>query len=362
LEPFYNGMALAKQSNGQRVVVTEDNTVATKVKDPLSEMNERLHSLCVGFWPSFALKLGLEMGLADKDTTGILTKLPPASLQALKAAWLDLGLLTTTVGGDVTLSDFGRQLKAGAPGRDRADYWLGAQMTPWLEASQRFLSPPSQEKRNSFFDTLDRDCVDLVQRTLYTYAQNDWAEVVHHIDFFGVTKLVDIGGGFGFLAKAVRDKFPSIECVVVEKPEVVESYNTYVEIGKFINAGVPLVPGDLFDGTYPHGDIYILSRILHDWSDIDAVKILEHLKDVLPSDATLLVIERLKMQEGSHGLLQLNMLLTTGGTERSEAEFFLLFTKSGWTKKAATVIVHSNCALLALQKTDRTLQFSRFGQ
>lgn len=349
LEPFYNGMALAKFRNGDRVVIDESNMIATSIKGPPQELPDRLQSLFVGFWPSFALKLGLEMGMADSNRSDLATKFPDSSFQALQAAWLELGLLSIDPNGQITLSETGKLLKPGLPDRDRADYWLGIQMRPWLDASQRFLSPPSHSAGNSFFDTLSPESMDLCQRTLYTYAKDDWAEIVESMDFSRFRKVVDIGGGFGFLAKSISEKFPNLECVVIEKPEVVELHKKYVKEGRFLDAGVSLVPGDLFSGDYPLGDVYIISRVLHDWSDVDAHKILSHLKKKLPKEATLLVIERLKFRAGTHGTLQLNMLLTTGGTERSEEEFKNLFAKSGWIQKSI-LTVNSNCVVMTLQQ------------
>lgn len=141
--------------------------VVTTVDNPKSELSDKIHSLSVGVWPSFTLKLGLELGLADKSIEDLEKQLPHASFQAIKAAWLyvfvffhsylvyqciyrELGLLVEQQG-TIVLSELGEKLRKGEQDRDRAEYWLGPQLTPWLEASQRFHKPPS----NSLGSILD---------------------------------------------------------------------------------------------------------------------------------------------------------------------------------------------------------------
>eukprot|EP00026_Physarum_polycephalum_P005066 Phypoly_transcript_05092.p1 GENE.Phypoly_transcript_05092~~Phypoly_transcript_05092.p1 ORF type:complete len:271 (+),score=31.62 Phypoly_transcript_05092:1125-1937(+) len=269
--------------------------------------------------------------------------MPTESYKALVAAWLDLGLLESQQG-DVVQSEMGRRLKSGLQDRFRADYWLGLQMTPWLEATKRFHRPLSHKDGNSFFDSVSADSVALMHKVLLSYAQDDWKEVVDKINFTGVSAVVDIGGGFGYLADNIHSKYSHIECVVIEKVEVVEAYMKNCPSGSKIN----FVAGDLFSGSYPHAQLYILSRILHDWADEDAKSILAHLNATLPC-SNLLVIDRIKNNHSSHGMLQLNMLLTTGGTERSEEEFDDLYSQTGW-KRVSTSYVNPNCSIMRLEK------------
>lgn len=65
--------------------------VETNIKSAESEQKERIHGMSVAYWPSFALKLGLEMGLADESNLNnerVRHEIPPASFQALIASWM----------------------------------------------------------------------------------------------------------------------------------------------------------------------------------------------------------------------------------------------------------------------------------
>ena len=83
---------------------------------------------------------------------------------------------------------------------------------------------------------------------------------------------------------------------------------------------------DIFTDDLPEADVYLLSRILHDWSDQKATTLLSR----IPLESRIVVIDRTN-EEGEHGLLSLNMLLTTGGKERSMIEWQNLFTQAGRT-------------------------------
>ncbi len=78
----------------------------------------------------------------------------------------------------------------------------------------------------------------------------------------------------------------------------------------------------MFNDEIPNAGVYLLSRILHDLSDEKAINLLLR----LPLESQIVVIDRVN-DNGEHGLLSLNMLLTTGGRERSTDEWNLLFTK-----------------------------------
>jgi hypothetical protein len=89
--------------------------------------------------------------------------------------------------------------------------------------------------------------------------------------------------------------------------------------------GVEITSCDIFSDELPRGDIYILSRVLHDWSD-DICKVL--LKRI-PKSANLVIIDRIA-EPSRHGLLSLNMLLITGGRERTAEDWNDLYKLSGW--------------------------------
>jgi hypothetical protein len=102
-----------------------------------------------------------------------------------------------------------------------------------------------------------------------------------------------------------------------------------------------VVSGDFFRSVPAGGDAYILSRVIHDWTDQKAVAILRVVRSVLPAKGRLLPFETM-IRAGnrlSYPLLSdLNMVIRTGGCERTEAEYRTLCKAAGFklTKAVAT--------------------------
>lgn len=81
------------------------------------------------------------------------------------------------------------------------------------------------------------------------------------------------------------------------------------------------------------GDAYILKWILHDWDDAASLKILQSCRRAIRGDGTLIVVEHVigPMNASPAGkLMDLNMLVITGGIERTEEEFSELFDRAGF--------------------------------
>ena len=89
--------------------------------------------------------------------------------------------------------------------------------------------------------------------------------------------------------------------------------------------GIEIKSCDIFSDELPRGDVYILSRVLHDWSD----DICKGLLKRIPKSASLVIIDRVA-KPSQHGLLSLNMLLLTGGRERTAEDWNELYRLSGW--------------------------------
>ena len=98
--------------------------------------------------------------------------------------------------------------------------------------------------------------------------------------------------------------------------------------------------GSFFDGVPTDADVYLLVRVLHDWPDDDASRILRSCRAAMRTDARLLVIEGLINPDPSCGspteyLVDMQMMAMSGSArERTEAEFRELLTSAGSTSSA----------------------------
>jgi hypothetical protein len=94
-----------------------------------------------------------------------------------------------------------------------------------------------------------------------------------------------------------------------------------------------IVGGNFFESVPEGADGYILSFVVHDWNDADAMKILRNCRRAIRPDGKMLLLERVlkpanQVDDGK--LADLNMLLMLGGRERTEAEFRALLSEVGF--------------------------------
>ena len=93
------------------------------------------------------------------------------------------------------------------------------------------------------------------------------------------------------------------------------------------------MPGDFFQGVPAGADAYILANVLHDWDDADAVRILDACRRAMAKEGRVLIVERLIPDDPADAapvlLSDLNMLVFTGGQERTNAEYGQLLAEAG---------------------------------
>ncbi|MER7948808.1 methyltransferase [Streptomyces sp. NPDC096079] len=142
--------------------------------------------------------------------------------------------------------------------------------------------------------------------------------------------VVDVAGGNGELLGRILTAHPSLRGTLLERPHVIEAARR--SLGS-LGCGARC---DYRSGTFadlPHGgDVYVLSRILHDWDDDRCREILRHCARAMGARADLLIVERLLPTDGSPSLAtawDLHMMCNVGGRERSAEHYARLLADAG---------------------------------
>jgi SAM-dependent methyltransferase len=151
-------------------------------------------------------------------------------------------------------------------------------------------------------------------------------------DFSGLRTVVDVGGGTGTLLAAILRSHGGLRGVLMETAAVASAAGPALEA-----AGVAdrceIVAGDFFAGVPGGADRYLLANVLHDWDDDRAVAILAECRKAMATGGRVLIIERLIPDDPEQAvptlLSDLNMLIVTGGKERTNAEYGELLARSG---------------------------------
>ena len=96
---------------------------------------------------------------------------------------------------------------------------------------------------------------------------------------------------------------------------------------------VTIEAGSLLRAVPAGGDAYVLSHIIHDWTEEQCLTILGHCRKAMKPDGRLLIVEMvLPPGDTPHpGKVQdMVMLVVPGGQERTEAEYAALLGKAGF--------------------------------
>jgi hypothetical protein len=156
--------------------------------------------------------------------------------------------------------------------------------------------------------------------------------VIEAYDFAPFATIVDVAGGQGSLLAQILRANPKTKGILFDAPRVVEGAGPNLEaLG--VAGRVERVGGDFFESVPPGGDLYTLKWIVHDWDDTRSVAILKNCRRAMGPGARLLLLEAVipPGNEPSLGkFLDLNMLVITGGRERTEREFAALLAEAGF--------------------------------
>ena len=143
------------------------------------------------------------------------------------------------------------------------------------------------------------------------------------VDWRGEELVVDVGGGNGSLIVALLERHPRMRGIVFDLPETVRDEQALGDRCRFVE-------GSFFESV-PHGDVHLLSTILHDWDDDSAQRILETVRAAAGERLVVLdgVIEPGNAPDGAKWL-DLLMLVIAGGRERAAEQWRVLLDDAGW--------------------------------
>ncbi len=148
-------------------------------------------------------------------------------------------------------------------------------------------------------------------------------------DFARFKLLVDVGGGHGVFLSQLLKAIPGLQGVLFDQPHVMAESAELLKGD--VAARIKIVGGSFFDVVPKGGDAYLLRRVIHDWEDADAVKILDNVRRAMGTGGTLLLVEGLvDSAVNPAGLMDL-MMLVLGGRERTEADFQTLLQSAGFS-------------------------------
>lgn len=198
-------------------------------------------------------------------------------------------------------------------------------------------------------DWLERNprAADVFNEANAVKAANSHRAIVDVYDFSGIHTLTDIGGGLGVLMAEILIANPLIEGILAETPLVIQKAKKMIQ-ARGIEDRCQTVECDFFKKIPSGSDAYLMSNILHDWPDEQCRIILTNCHRAMRIESRLLIVEMV-IPPGNEPsiakLLDLEMLVTTGGRERTEKEFKTLLESSGFKLSRTIATKESICII-----------------
>ena len=311
-----------------------------------------LYQMAIGHYLSRALHVIAKLGVADLLSAGArgveelakATETHPPSLRRVMRLLASVGVFEEKEDGGFALTALGECLRADVPGSSRAMVLLFAGIgiqDSWkdLEWCVR-TGEPAYRKRGAA-DAFAEMAKDPAQAANFDAAMADFTKmtavaVAAAYDFTPLGTIVDVGGGNGALLLGILKAYAHLQGVVADRPDVVERAKKEIAASG-LGARCRAVAIDFFREVPGGADAYVLKHVIHDWDDERARTILANCRRVVPPNGRLLLVEgvyppRIDGSPESRGAAanDVNMLVSTGGRQRSEAEFRSLYSAAGF--------------------------------
>ena len=302
----------------------------------------------MGLWQSRALWLAARLRIADavgdapESVESIATRslIDPGALGRLLTALSTIGVFRMEPDGRVSHSDGSQLLRSDHPFSQRAfvDSVFGHEhYEAWGAIEETF-----RTGRTAFDARFGAPVFAYFQEhqeaaRLFSEAMTGTTRMVEDAVLaahdFGPFELgVDVGGSQGSLLRRILSRVPGARGIVFDLPRVAEAAQQAWQ-GSDEASRLSFSGGNFFEAVPEGADLYLLKFILHDWDDAQAIQILRTIRAAIRPSGRIAVVEMVLPEENSAHpgwLMDLNMLVMTGGKERRAAQYEKLFEAAGF--------------------------------
>jgi hypothetical protein len=307
-----------------------------------------IYRLMSGFWIAQAVHVAAKLGIADLLEGGPQTSASLAqatatherSLYRLLRALASVGIFAEQLGGRFVLTPSAECLRTATPESLRAYAVMMGGQWVWRSCGEMLHSVRTGQAGFEYvfgapefeYYTRNPETGRIAAAGLTSRSALENMAVTSAYDFGDAGIVVDVGGGQGTLLRAILRAHPRTTGVLFDMFDVVNSSRALFD-EEGLESRCTLQAGNFFAEMPPEGDVYIFKKIIHDWNDERACLILQNCRKVIPDRSRILLVEMLITAENEFSLatmLDLLMLVYTGGQERTEAEYRNLLAFSGF--------------------------------
>jgi hypothetical protein len=321
---------------------------------------ERLVELIIGAKIAAALHVVVDKGLADTLARGPQTtealahevQIPSEMLRRFLRALTQVGLFAEVADGVFANTEVSQHLRSDVP------YSLRNMVTVlddeavsrgWRRLSDVLASgQPAFDAVNGmgFFDwvRIDSERSAAMASFMAGIYGPQGPKIAAGYPFGGFSTLIDIGGGNGHVLAEILALHAQLHGALFDLPPTADVARRFLA-GRGLATRCEVFAGDFFE-TVPGGyDAYMLKSCLHDWHDAKSVEILRRCRMAMPDHGRILIVE-IVLAPGRpighpHRLIDLEMMVTLGGKERTKQEFASLLMQAGLRLTTVTPITES---------------------
>jgi hypothetical protein len=310
----------------------------------------RLWELLEGATNLHLLRAFITLGLADAIASEGSTLPDLARLLGLNANRLErflraaegIGLCQNVEPGRWILTAAGQLVRGDTPSAARV--WALLMTAPWMQAAWCRLPEAVRGESDSFtgangfpfweYLAAHEEAERLFDEAMAQGATERASVAASAIANFDPRAVVDVGGGDGSLLVAVLESCPNARGVLADRPATL----AHADRARAHNR-IELVESDFLVHVPSGGDVYLLSRILHDHDDSRAARILQTCRAAMSDTSRLLILESVlppwvdldRSDQLALATKDLNMLVLVGGQERTLAEYQVLLRSACFT-------------------------------
>ena len=309
-----------------------------------------LYRLATAHYQSQAVYVAAKLGIADHladgpqthDALAKATGTHSPSLRRVLRLLAAAGVVNEREDGRFELTAVGSFLKTG-PGSFRAAAQLFGGPMVWQSWGDLLTTVRTGETalhrvfKTSSFEYFEHhpDEAAVFDEAMGSFTAMTAIAVAGAYDFSSMRKVVDVGGGQGALLAGILRANPKLHGVVFDLPRLADGARRAIAASG-VGDRLEFAGGDFFEAVPPGADAYMLKHVIHDWDDAKATRILETCRAAMGPETKLLIVEgvyppRIDGSPESEGAARndVNMMVCTGGRQRSEAEFRELYAAAG---------------------------------
>jgi 2,7-dihydroxy-5-methyl-1-naphthoate 7-O-methyltransferase len=152
--------------------------------------------------------------------------------------------------------------------------------------------------------------------------------LVEGYDWSAVRHVADVGGGTGTLIAGLLLGNHGLRGTLIDLPQTADRARSYLS-GLGLEDRCETAGQSFFDPLPGGADVYLLSRVIHDWDDAAASVILRRCAQAAGERGRVLVVESRTGDPGSFAEMNLRMLVLAGGRERTIDDYSALVSGAG---------------------------------